>query len=179
MNHNIEQATLGGGCFWCLEAIYIDLKGILKVDPGYSGGNLPDPDYQSICEGNTGHAEVVQLTFDPGIISYKEILKFFFGFHDPTTIDRQGSDVGSHYRSVIFTHSEGQKTVAEEIIEQLEREGIWSDPIVTQVTALKTFYPAEDFHREYFKRNPNQGYCQVVISPKVAKIRKKYADRLK
>ena len=179
MNNKIEQATLGGGCFWCLEAIYIDLEGILKVDPGYSGGNLPDPDYQSICKGNTGHAEVVQLTFDPGIISYKEILEIFFGFHDPTTPDRQGADVGSHYRSIIFTHSDSQNATAQETIEQINNSGIWSNPIVTEVTALRAFYPAEDYHREYFKRNPNQGYCQVVISPKVAKFRKKYADRLK
>jgi len=179
MNINMDKATLGGGCFWCLEAIFGDLEGILNVDPGYTGGHVSNPEYQSVCDGNTGHAEVAQLTFDPSIISYKEILEIFFGFHDPTTPDRQGTDVGSQYRSVIFTHSDDQNVIAEKTIAQIESEGIWSDPIVTEVAALKAFYPAEDYHREYFKLNPNQGYCQVVISPKVAEFRKKYSDRLK
>jgi peptide-methionine (S)-S-oxide reductase len=176
---NLEIATLGGGCFWCLEAIYADLKGVEKVVSGYSGGHVPNPTYEQVCSKNTGHAEVVQVTFDPGVISYEEILKIFFTIHDPTTPDRQGADVGPQYRSVIFYHSEKQRESAEKIMAEITSEGIWADPIVTQLEPLQDFFVAEAYHQEYFKRNPYQGYCQVVIAPKVAKFRKNFVDRLK
>lgn len=179
MTNTYEVATLGGGCFWCLEAVYDDLEGVVDVVSGYTGGHMPDPDYESVTKGNTGHAEVVQVTFDPQITSFKEILEVFFSIHDPTTPNRQGADVGTQYRSAIFYHTEGQKSVAEEVIAEIEAAKIWSKPIVTEVTPLDAFYPAEDYHQEYFKRNPYQGYCQVVISPKVAKFRKKFTGKLK
>jgi peptide-methionine (S)-S-oxide reductase len=174
-----EIASLGGGCFWCLEAIYDQLRGVQDVVSGYSGGHAENPTYEAVCSGRTGHAEVVQITFDPEIISFKEILDVFFTIHDPTTLNRQGADVGTQYRSVIFYHSPDQKDVAEETIHELNREGIWSKPIVTEVSPFEVFYPAEDYHQEYFQRNPYQGYCRVVIEPKVVKFRKQYLDRLK
>ena len=179
MNPKTETITLGGGCFWCLEAVYDQLEGVLDVVSGYAGGHKPNPDYKSVCNGKTGHAEVVQVTFDPQVISFKEILEVFFTIHDPTTLNRQGADVGTQYRSGIFYHTEEQKAIAEQVIAEFEAEKIWPNPIVTEVTPFDKFYPAEDYHQEYFQRNPYQGYCQVVIAPKVAKFRKKYAHRLK
>lgn len=174
-----EKATLGGGCFWCLEAVFEQLKGVIQVESGYAGGVVPNPTYEQVCTGRTGHAEVVQVTFDPGELTYEELLEVFFTFHDPTTLDRQGADVGTQYRSVIFTHGEEQRAVAESVIDRIEREGIWDDPIVTQVTPLDAFYKAEDYHQEYYQRNLGQPYCQVVIAPKVAKFRRRYADKLR
>ena len=174
-----EVATLAGGCFWCLEAVYDELKGVEDVVSGYSGGSVPDPSYRLVCTGTTGHAEVVQITFDLRQISFKEILEVFFTIHDPTTLNRQGADVGTQYRSAIFYHSPEQKATAEQVIAELEREKVWKDPIVTEVTPFEAFYPAEDYHQEYFAHNGGQPYCQVVIAPKVAKFRKKYLEKLK
>jgi peptide-methionine (S)-S-oxide reductase len=174
-----EVATLGGGCFWCLEAVYDELRGVEKVESGYSGGSVPDPTYRQVCTGTTGHAEVVQVTFDPEVVSFREILEVFFTIHDPTTFNRQGADVGPQYRSAIFYHDEDQRRVAEEVIAEVEAKGLWSDPIVTEVTPLDTFYRAEDYHQEYYRNNEYQPYCQVVISPKVAKFRSRYLSRLK
>ncbi len=174
-----EVATLGGGCFWCLEAVYDELKGVTDVVSGYSGGNVPNPTYEQVCGKHTGHAEVVQVTFDPDVISFRDILKVFFTIHDPTTMNRQGNDVGPQYRSAIFYHSPEQKAAAEEVITEITREGLWPRPIVTEVTAFEAFYPAEEYHQEYFARNPYQGYCQAIIAPKVAKFRKMYVERLK
>jgi peptide-methionine (S)-S-oxide reductase len=174
-----ETATLGGGCFWCLEAIYTDLKGVEKVVSGYSGGSKGNPSYQEVSRGGSGHAEVVQISFDPDIISYEDLVKIFFTIHDPTTLNRQGADVGPQYRSVIFYHSESQHGTAEKIVGEVGAENIWADPIVTQIEPFSEFFIAEQYHQEYFKRNPNQGYCQVVIAPKVVKFRKTFADRLK
>ena len=179
MTEHYEVATLGGGCFWCLEAVYDDLEGVVDVVSGYAGGHMPDPDYESVTRENTGHAEVVQVTFDPQITRFKEILEVFFSIHDPTTLNRQGADVGTQYRSAIFYHTEGQRVVAEEVITEIETAKIWSKPIVTEVSPLDVFYPAEDYHQEYYKRNPYQGYCQVVINPKVSKFRVKFAGKLK
>ncbi len=178
MNGN-EIATLGGGCFWCLDPIYAELVGVEKVEVGYSGGEVKNPSYELICTGTTGHAEVVQVTFDPKIITFEEILKIFFTIHDPTTLNRQGADVGTQYRSVIFYHDETQKETAERVIQEISREEIWHDPIVTQVLPFDVYYVAEDYHQDYFKNNPNQGYCRVVIAPKVAKFRKTYLEKLK
>lgn len=175
----LEVATLGGGCFWCLEAIFTDLKGVEKVISGYSGGHVNNPTYEQVCSKSTGHAEVVQVTFDPGVIGYGELLKIFFSIHDPTTPDRQGADVGPQYRSVIFYHDESQKETAERVIAELTAEKIWVDPIVTRVEPLQEFFVAEEYHQEYFKRNPYQGYCQVVIAPKVTKFRKSFAEKLR
>jgi peptide-methionine (S)-S-oxide reductase len=174
-----EVATLGGGCFWCLEAVYDELKGVTDVVSGYSGGQMKNPSYEQVCTGRTGHAEVVQVTFDPRVVSYRELLQVFFTIHDPTTRDRQGYDVGPQYRSVIFYHSPEQKATAEAVIAELTREGVWRSPIVTQVVPFEAFYPAEDYHQEYFRRNPGAGYCRVVIEPKVAKFRQKYLAQLK
>lgn len=174
-----ETATLGGGCFWCLEAVYDDLKGVTDVVSGYSGGNVPHPTYEQVCGKRTGHAEVVQVTFDPDVISLRDVLKVFFAIHDPTTKDRQGNDVGPQYRSAIFYHGPEQKAAAEEVIAELTREGLWPRPIVTEVTPFEAFYPAEDYHQDYFARNPYQGYCQAIIAPKVAKFRKTFVERLK
>jgi len=179
MNPQPEITTLGGGCFWCLEAVYDELEGVLDVVSGYAGGHVPNPDYRSVCTETTGHAEVVQVTFDPAVITFKEILEIFFTIHDPTTLNRQGADMGTQYRSEIFYHSEDQKSTAERVVAEFEAEKIWPNPIVTPISALAEFYPAEDYHQEYFKRNPFQGYCRVVVAPKVAKFRKKYATRLK
>lgn len=175
----LEVATLAGGCFWCLEAVYDDLKGVVDVVSGFSGGNTPNPTYNQVVTGMTGHAEVVQVTFDPQEISYREILEVFFSIHDPTTLNRQGPDIGTQYRSAIFYHSPEQKAAAEGIIQELESEKIWDNPIVTQVTPFEAFYPAEDYHQEYYARNPGAGYCQVIIAPKLAKFRKKYLEKLK
>ncbi|MGC9523261.1 MAG: peptide-methionine (S)-S-oxide reductase MsrA [Anaerolineae bacterium] len=174
-----EVATLGGGCFWCLEAVYDQVKGVVDVVSGYAGGDVPNPSYQLVCTGSTGHAEVVQLTFDPSVIRYREILEIFFSIHDATTLNRQGADIGTQYRSVIFYHNEEQKARAEEIIEELERAETFDDPIVTQVEPFTDFYEAEPYHQEYYKENPKQGYCRAVIAPKVAKFQKHFADRLK
>ncbi len=174
-----EVATLGGGCFWCLEAVYDELKGVEDVVSGYAGGTVANPSYQLVCTGRTGHAEVVQVTFDPAVISYREILQVFFAIHDPTTLNRQGADVGPQYRSVIFYHSPEQKATAEALVAELNAAHLWPNPIVTQVVPFEAFYPAEAYHQEYFARNPEQGYCQVVIAPKVAKFRKQYLERLK
>ncbi len=174
-----DVATLAGGCFWCLEAVFDDLEGVEDVVSGYAGGSVPNPTYKHVCTGETGHAEVVQVTFNPDVISYRDLLRVFFTIHDPTTLNRQGADVGTQYRSAILTHNETQEKVAEEVIAELNDAGIWDDPIVTEVVPLEAFYPAEDYHQEYFRRNPNQGYCRVVIAPKVAKFRKQYLDRLK
>jgi peptide-methionine (S)-S-oxide reductase len=174
-----DIATLAGGCFWCLEAVYDQLKGVEDVVSGYAGGTAPNPTYKQVCTGSTGHAEVVQITFDPDVITYKDLLDVFFTIHDPTTLNRQGSDVGTQYRSAIFYHTPEQKATADQTIAALEQANVWPDPIVTEVTPLDTFYPAEDYHQEYFANNPNQGYCRVVIEPKVAKFRKQYLERLK
>lgn len=176
---DLEAATLAGGCFWCLEAIYDGLKGVKDVVSGYSGGYLSDPSYEHVCSGTTGHAEVVQVTFDPELISFKEILEVFFSIHNPTTRNRQGADVGTQYRSAIFYHSQQQKETAERVIREIEAAGIWEHPIVTELTPFSDFYPAEDYHQEYFAKNPYQPYCQVVIAPKVAKFRKQNLERLK
>lgn len=173
-----EVATLGGGCFWCLDAIYRQLRGVEKVESGYAGGTKPNPSYREVCGGNTGHAEVVQITYDPSVISYRDLLDVFFTIHDPTTQDRQGGDIGTQYRSVILTHSDEQARIAREAIADVSAEKIWDDPIVTQIRPLETFYPAERYHQDYFANNPNQPYCQVVIEPKVAKFRRKYLEKL-
>lgn len=174
-----ETATLGGGCFWCLEAVYLDVEGVERVVSGYAGGPSPNPTYEAVCSGVTGHAEVVQVTFDPAVIGYREILEIFFGIHDPTTLNRQGHDVGTQYRSVIFFHSDEQKATAETVMRELSAEGVWGDPIVTQLEPAPEFFPAEAYHQEYFRRNPNAGYCRVVVAPKVAKFRQRFAGRLR
>ena len=174
-----EIATIGGGCFWCLEAIFGELHGVEKVVSGYSGGNVPNPSYQEICTGTTGHAEVVQITFDPMIISFKELLEVFFIIHDPTTLNRQGADVGTQYRSIIFYHTKEQEKVARDMISKIDSEKIWGAPIVTDLTPFTVFYPAEKYHQEYFRRKSDQMYCRVVITPKLASFRKKFFDKLK
>ncbi len=178
-DRKIEVATLAGGCFWCLEAVFDELQGVEKVESGYSGGQVTNPNYHQVCTGTTGHAEVVQITFDPQVVSFKEILQVFFTIHDPTTLNRQGADVGTQYRSAIFHHTPEQKEIAEQVIAELSAEKVWDDPLVTEVTAFSAFYPAEDYHRDYYQRNPRQPYCQAVIAPKVAKFRKYYLDKLK
>jgi len=174
-----EVATLAGGCFWCLEAVFDDLEGVRDVVSGYAGGTVPDPSYEEVCAGTTGHAEVVQVTFDPTVISFRELLEVFFTIHDPTTLNRQGPDVGTQYRSAIFYHSPEQKVTAEQVIAELDASGVWGAPIVTEVAPFTAFYPAEEYHQEYFRRNPNQPYCVMVVAPKVAKVRKQYRVRLK
>ncbi len=174
-----ELATLAGGCFWCLEAIFSELRGVDKVISGYSGGIVPDPSYNEVCTGTTGHAEAVQITFDPQIISFRELMEVFFTIHDPTTLNRQGSDVGTQYRSAIFYHMPEQAKTAQEVIVELEATKIWDASIVTEVTPFKAFYPAEEDHQEYFRCNPDQPYCRIVIEPKVAKFRKQFLKKLK
>ena len=174
-----EIATLAGGCFWCLEAVYLELRGVVGVQSGYAGGHVPNPSYQLVCTGTTGHAEVVQITFDPDEISYRDLLDVFFTIHDPTTLNRQGNDVGTQYRSAILYHSAEQKAEAEQAIAELLAEKVWDDPIVTEVLPLKEFYPAEEYHRDYFRLHPDQAYCRAVIAPKVAKARKAYFEKLK
>jgi len=180
MQHGtIQTATLGGGCFWCTEAVFSELKGVEKVESGYSGGTVPNPTYEQVCTGRTGHAEVAQITFNRTVISYKEILQIFFTVHDPTTLNRQGADVGTQYRSAIFYHNEEQRMIAEQVVREIEDAKIWDAPIVTQLAPFETFYKAEDYHQEYFKQNPYQSYCQVVVAPKVAKFRAHYRAKLK
>ena len=174
-----QTAVLGGGCFWCLEAVFNRLQGVLQVESGYAGGHTENPSYESVCSGRTGHAEVVRVVFDPAVLSYRDLLRIFFSIHDPTTKDRQGNDLGTQYRSVIFAQNEAQHAEAQSVIAELTAQKIWDDGIVTQVVEGATFYPAENYHREYFERNPSQPYCQYVVAPKVAKFRKQFADRLR
>jgi len=174
-----ETITLGGGCFWCIEAVFAELKGVEQVESGYSGGRTENPGYYDVCSGNTGHAEVVQVIFDPSVISLREILEVFFTVHDPTTLNRQGADVGTQYRSAVFYRNDAQKAVAESMIQELNAAKIWSSPIVTEVIPFNKFYKAEDYHQEYFKYNGQQPYCQMVVAPKVAKVRKYFAEKLK
>jgi len=179
MGKQVELATLAGGCFWCLEAVFDELKGVESVESGYSGGHVQSPSYAQVCNGDTGHAEVVQVTFDPQVLSYEDLLTVFFTIHDPTTLNRQGNDAGTQYRSAIFYHNEEQNKIAKAVILEIAAAKIWDGPIVTEVTPFEQFYIAEDYHQEYFKKNPFQGYCRVVIAPKVTKFRHKFADRLK
>ena len=177
--HRTETALMGGGCFWCIEAVLERLEGVLKVVSGYAGGKVPDPSYEQVCSGTTGHAEVVQVEFDPAVISFRDLLVVFFAMHDPTTLNRQGADIGTQYRSVIYYDSDAQRATAEALIREFDGEGIWGAPIVTRVEPAPRFYPAELYHQQYYRRNPNAGYCQVVIAPKVAKLRQKFAHRLR
>ena len=179
LSRSREIATLAGGCFWCLEAVYDELKGVEDVVSGYAGGRVPNPSYEMVCTGTTGHAEVVQIIFDPKIVSFKEILEVFFTIHDPTTLNRQGSDVGTQYRSAIFYHTPEQKVTAEQVIAELNSEHVWDGSIITELKPFEEFYPAEAYHQEYFKKNPNQSYCRVVIAPKVTKFRKQFLDKLR
>ena len=176
---SLELATLGGGCFWCLDPIFKNLKGVVDVEVGYAGGNVPDPSYEMVCTGRTNHAEVVQIKFDPQVITFREILEVFFSTHDPTTPNRQGADKGTQYRSIILYHNENQKDIAENVISELNDSESFNDKIVTQVIPLESFYEAEPYHQDYYEKNPYAGYCQVVINPKISKFEKKYADRLK
>ncbi len=179
MNSNLQTATLAGGCFWCLEAVFDEVKGVQSVESGYAGGHVANPSYREVCTGATGHAEAVQVTFDPQVVSYKDILNVFFAIHDPTTLNRQGADVGTQYRSAIFYHNDGQKQIAESLIKELNDQHIWDHPIVTEVSKSNAFYRAEDYHQEYFAKNPYQPYCQAVVAPKVAKFRKYHLEMLK
>jgi peptide-methionine (S)-S-oxide reductase len=174
-----QLATLGGGCFWCTEAIFNELRGVEKVESGYSGGTVEDPSYEDVCTGKTGHAEVIQITFDHKTISYGDLLQIFFTLHDPTTLNRQGADVGTQYRSVIFYHDDKQREAAQDAIRQVEAAKIWNRPIVTELAPFKDFYKAEDYHQEYFKKNQNSGYCQIVIAPKIVKLRERYREKLR
>jgi len=175
----MEVATLAGGCFWCIEAVFSIIRGVEKIEPGYTGGSVPNPTYEQVSSGTTEYAEAAQITFDPSVISYREILEIFFASHDPTTLNRQGPDVGTQYRSAIFYHNKEQKATAEEVIAGLEKEGIWNSPIVTQVEPLKVFYKAETYHKDYYKKHPNQPYCQAVIAPKLAKLQHRFLSKLK
>ncbi len=181
MNQEVswEVATLAGGCFWCIEGVFREVNGVEKVVSGYTGGTTVNPTYEEVCTGKTGHAEAVQVTFNPSKLSYQEILEIFFSVHDPTTLDRQGTDVGTQYRSAIFYHNEQQKRVAEELTGELSKANLWNEPIVTQVVLLDTFYPAEDYHQEYFSRHSEQAYCQMVIAPKISKLRNQWTKYLK
>jgi peptide-methionine (S)-S-oxide reductase len=173
-----ETATLGGGCFWCVDTIFRELQGVEKVESGYAGGRMANPTYRDVCSGMTGHAEVVQVTFDPSVLSFRDLLRVFFTVHDPTTPDRQGAEIGTQYRSIILYHSDEQRETAKQVIDELNREKVWDDPIVTQLVPFTTFYSAEKYHQDYYSQNPNQPYCQIVIAPKVAKFRKAYLERL-
>jgi peptide-methionine (S)-S-oxide reductase len=177
--NKVDTATLGGGCFWCVEAVYVELKGVLSVMPGYSGGARPNPTYEQVCSGATGHAEVIQVTYDPSVLTYDELLEVFWTVHDPTTLNRQGNDIGTQYRSVIFYHSDDQKQKAEFYKKRLNDSGAYANPVVTEITAFKEFFPAEDYHKNYFANNPNQPYCTFVVQPKVEKFRKVFKDKLK
>lgn len=179
MNANHQIATLAGGCFWCLEAVFDELNGVISVESGYAGGHVDNPSYQAVCTGMTGHAEVAQVTFDPSTLSYRDLLRVFFAIHDPTTLNRQGADVGTQYRSAIFYHDDSQRADAEAVIRELTESKLWPNPIVTEVTKFDKFFAAEDYHQEYFVNNPNQPYCMAVVAPKVAKFRKHFVDRLK
>jgi peptide-methionine (S)-S-oxide reductase len=174
-----EVATLAGGCFWCLDAVFRGLRGVEQVVSGYAGGTVANPSYEAVCTGRTGHAEVVQITFDPAVLRYRDLIAVFFGIHDPTTLNRQGADVGTQYRSAIYYHSAEQERTAREVIAELERDQVFDSPIVTEVAPFTVFYPAEEYHQDYFRRNPGQGYCRAVIAPKVAKFRKEHLERLK
>jgi peptide-methionine (S)-S-oxide reductase len=176
---NKEVATLAGGCFWCLEAVFNDLRGVEKAVSGYAGGGVPNPTYRAVCTGMTGHAEVVQITFDPQVVSFRELLEVFFTIHDPTTLNRQGADVGTQYRSAIFYHSREQAATATDVIAELTAAGVWDDPVVTELEPFTEFYPAEDYHQEYFANNSDQPYCRAVVAPKVAKFRQKFLAKLK
>lgn len=176
MSTTFETVTLAGGCFWCLEAVYDEVKGVLSVESGYANGHVPNPSYRDVCNGDTGHAEVVQIKFDPSVISFRDILNIFFVIHDPTTLNRQGADVGTQYRSGIYYHTPEQKEVAEQTIRELEAQKMWNQPIVTEVEAIKDFYIAEDYHQEYFAKNPYQPYCMAVVAPKVSKFRKHFLE---
>jgi peptide-methionine (S)-S-oxide reductase len=178
-NKTTEVATLASGCFWCSEAVFTIIRGVERVEPGYTGGSVPNPTYEQVSSGTTGHAEAVQVFFDPSVISFREILEIFFATHDPTTLNRQGPDVGTQYRSVIFYHNEEQKTTAEKVIEELNKEEIWDAPIVTQVEPFKAFYNAETYHKDYYKKHPNQPYCQAVITPKLVKLQQRFLGKLK
>ncbi|KPV52782.1 peptide methionine sulfoxide reductase [Kouleothrix aurantiaca] len=178
-NGRTEVATLGGGCFWCLEAVFDELRGVSEVESGYAGGQVANPTYRQVCNGTTGHAEVVQITFDPQAVSFRQLLEVFFTIHDPTTPNRQGADVGTQYRSAIFYHSPEQKAAAEQVIAQINEAGIWDGPVVTEVAPAPTFYRAEDYHQEYYVNNSNQPYCRAVVAPKVAKLRKYFVEQLK
>jgi peptide-methionine (S)-S-oxide reductase len=179
MSNNYEKATLGGGCFWCVEAIYQDVQGIVKVESGYAGGHVPNPTYRAVCNGTTGHAEVIQLTYDPNQISFEDILYIFWRTHDPTTLNRQGADVGTQYRSIILYHNEEQKAIAERSLAETHASNLYPSPIVTEIAPLDVFYMGEDYHQDYYKSNPNQPYCMAVIDPKVRKFRKSFQDKLK
>jgi peptide-methionine (S)-S-oxide reductase len=179
MTGRTELATLAGGCFWCLEAAFQELEGVSAVKSGYAGGRRPNPTYEQVCTGTTGHAEVVQIAFDPDVIAYDDLVRIFFALHDPTTLNRQGSDVGTQYRSAIFYHSDAQRQAAAEVMREVAAEELYPDPLVTQLEPLDTFWPAEAYHDDYFRRNPGNGYCQVVVGPKLAKFRKHFADRLR
>lgn len=179
MNTNLQTATLAGGCFWCLEAVFDEIKGVQGVESGYAGGSKVNPTYYEVCNGNTGHAEVVQVHFDPNVVSYRDLLNVFFAVHDPTTMNRQGNDIGTQYRSAIFYHDDEQKQIAEDLIKDLNSQHIWDHPIVTEVTRLDKFYMAEDYHQEYFANNPYQPYCMAVVAPKVSKFRKHFLEMLK
>jgi peptide-methionine (S)-S-oxide reductase len=174
-----ETIVLGGGCFWCTEAVFSDLKGVTRVLPGYAGGTVNDPSYEDVCTGRTGHAEVIEVVFDPGVVSLHDLLVIFFTTHDPTTRDRQGHDTGTQYRSVVFYRTPEQKAAAESVIRELETERVWKHPVVTQIVPYSAFYPAEEYHRNYFRRNPERSYCQIVIAPKVSKFRKEHAALLR
>ncbi|GHF79988.1 peptide-methionine (S)-S-oxide reductase MsrA [Thalassotalea marina] len=179
MSSTLAQATLAGGCFWCIEAAFNSLQGIVKAESGYMGGHTENPTYKAVCEGNTGHAEVVQLTFNPELITYRDILEIFFALHDPTQLNRQGNDIGTQYRSAIFFHDQSQQKAALEIIQEMTDDNTWPDAIITEVSPLATFYCGEDYHQEYFNNNPENQYCQAVVSPKLAKFKKKFAEKLK
>ena len=179
MTRRTEEATLGGGCFWCLEAVFKELAGVESVGSGYAGGSVPNPTYEQVCGKKTGHAEVVQVRFDPDVLDYKDLLRMFFAIHDPTTKDRQGADAGPQYRSIILHHSEAQRAAADDVMKEITAQGIYSDPLVTELVPLEKFWPAEAYHDDYFARNPEQGYCRIVIEPKVAKFRKHFQDKLK
>ena len=179
MNSGKEIATLAGGCFWCLEAVYDGMKGVESVESGYMGGRTPNPTYEDVCGGNTGHAEVVQITYDPSTASFEDLLEVFFTIHDPTTLNYQGNDAGTQYRSAIFYHSPEQKAVAQKVMARLTAAKLWKAPIVTELTAASTFHVAEGYHQEYYERNPYQPYCRAVVAPKVAKFRKQFLERLK
>ncbi len=178
-NQQTEVATLAGGCFWCLEAVYRELRGVERVVSGYTGGDVAQPSYEQVCAGTTGHAEAVRVTFDPSVVSFRELLEVFFTIHDPTTLNRQGGDIGTQYRSAIYYHSPEQQAAAETVIAQLNADGVWDAPIVTELVPVAEFYPAEDYHQEYFERNPAQPYCRAIVAPKVAKFRSKFLSQLK
>lgn len=177
-NNALETATLGGGCFWCLDTIFRELRGVTHVESGYAGGSLANPTYKQVCSGTTGHAEVTQITFDPSVISYRDLLGVFFTIHDPTTLNRQGGDVGTQYRSAIYVESPEQEATARAVIAELEAQHVWDKPIVTEVTALPTFYAGEAYHQDYYAKNPAQGYCRMVVAPKVAKVRRAFMEKL-